>query len=190
MLCVFLGPFLQMIGRWPGLADPLLSRMARCAKSRSDSHACRNLHRAIKAFGKELPVRTTTVSTERVRKKRIFPVQHPVLLPSSWAETIFNYGGHFLMQGQTLDNAAQFSIDLVDFWRKETAAEPEFSLPEDFWDHTIPLAIHGDEGRGRLKAPIMVMSIQAVLPLRSGKTNMAGPYGFSYRFTLFGLFGR
>ncbi|CAK9042534.1 unnamed protein product [Durusdinium trenchii] len=36
-----------------GLADPLLSRMARCAKSRSDSHACRNLHRAIKAFGKE-----------------------------------------------------------------------------------------------------------------------------------------
>ena len=39
-----------------GLADPLLSKMARCGKTRTDSHICRNLHRTVRSFGKDLPV--------------------------------------------------------------------------------------------------------------------------------------
>lgn len=159
-----------------GLADPLLSKMARCGKTRTDSHICRNLHRTVRSFGKDLPVSITTVSTTHLRKKRKIPVQHPVLLPSNWAETIFNYGGHFLMQGKDLSDAGQFSQDLTDFWRNFCATHPDFKLPAAQWDHSIPICLHGDEGRGRLKHPVMVMSLQPLLPLRPGKTNMAGSF--------------
>lgn len=118
----------------------------------------------------------STVSTTHLRKKRKIPVQHPVLLPSNWAETIFNYGGHFLMQGKDLSDAGQFSQDLTDFWRNFCATHPDFKLPAAQWDHSIPICLHGDEGRGRLKHPVMVMSLQPLLPLRPGKTNMAGSF--------------
>ena len=42
------------------------------------------------------------------------------------------------------------------------------------YEHCIPLALHGDEGRARAKQPILVMSVQPLLPLNDGKTNMQG----------------
>ena len=100
-----------------GLSDLLLSKMAKYGKSKTDSHICRNLHQTIKSFGKCLPIQISTVPTtlrlSRRRPTRV-SVQHPVLHLSSWAETVFNYGGHFFMQGKDLDSAQQFSNELVD----------------------------------------------------------------------------
>lgn len=158
-----------------GLADTLLSKMARCGKSRSDSHTCRNLHHTIRKFQKSLPVRTSKIPTEWLRKKKRHRVEHPVLYPSSWAELIFSNGGHFFLQGKDLSQSDWFSNTLVDFWTKFSATHPEYGLPESRWDHTIPIALHGDEGRGRLKHPVMVMSLQPLPPLRPEfKTNMQG----------------
>ena len=36
--------------------------------------------------------------------------------------------------------------------------------------------VHGDEGRGRQKQPVMVMATQTIIPLQSKKLNMAGTF--------------
>ena len=156
--------------------------MAKCGKSKSDSHICRNLHKTIKTFEKVLPVEISYVPTTlRLSRKRPTPVsvQHPVLHLSSWAEVSFNRGGHYFMQGKTLDNADDFSRDLVDFWVNFSATHTDFQVARDQWHNTIPICLHGDEGRGRMKRPVMVMSAQCLLPLRPGRTNTAGPFSFA-----------
>ena len=172
-----------------GLADPLLSKLAKCGKNKTDSHICRNLHKTIKAFGRALPVEISGVPTHlRLSRRRPqVPAVHPVLHLSSWAETIFDNGGHFFMQGCDLSHAAEFSIVLKQYWERFTSCTPEFSLPESVWGQSIPVALHGDEGRGRLKQPVMVMSVQPILPLRPGKTNMAGPFRLNSRILFFPL---
>lgn len=153
--------------------------MAKCGKNKLDSHACRNLHRTIKVFKKALPVEISRVPTKlRLSRRRpqLVHVMHPVLHLSSWAATIFDRGGHFFLQGRDLSQAEEFSSVLKDFWGKFIASHPEFDLPESKWNHSIPVCLHGDEGRGKAKHPIMVMSVQPLLPLRPGKTNMAGTF--------------
>lgn len=166
-----------------GLADPLLSKMARCGKTKLDSHICRNLHSAAKKFGKVLPVRISHIPTmvriSRRRPQRV-PVNYPVLYLSDWAECIFNSGGHFFLGGRNLDYAGEFQQVLVDYWDKFHAADPNFGfcneVPRSEWGQAIPLALHGDEGRGRQKQPVMVMAAQTIIPLQSKKTNMAGTF--------------
>ena len=157
--------------------------MAKCGKSKLDSHICRNLHTTIRRFGKQVPVQISTVRTSiRLSRRRPnpIPVAYPVLQLTDWAECLFNFGGHFFLQGRSLDYANTFRDVLNDYWEKFHAAEPDFGLPRSQWREAIPLALHGDEGRGRLKQPVMVMAVQTILPLFEHKTNMKG------YFVLFG----
>lgn len=94
-----------------------------------------------------------------------FQLNHPVLHLSSCAETIFSKGGHFFLQGKDLSEADDFSRTLLDFWEKFSTTHPDFVVPNELWDHAIPVCLHGDEGRGRLKQPVMVMSVQPLLLL-------------------------
>ena len=162
-----------------GLADPLLSKMAKCGKTKLDSHICRNLHTTVRNFKRLLPVKMSTVRTY-VRPSRRRPqkylVDYPVLQLSDWAECLFNLGGHFFTGGFGLDHADQFKQVLNDFWEKFVAIEPGFDLPRSQWSESIPLALHGDEGRGRQKQPVMVMATQTIIPLFSSKSNMSGSF--------------
>ena len=172
-----------------GLADPLLSKMAKCGKTKLDSHICRNLHTTVRQFKRLLPVKMSTVQTHvRLSKRRIQEVRvaYPVLHLSDWVECNFNLGGHFFTAGLGLDKADQFQQELIDFWKKFTAAEPGFDLPQSQWGESIPLAIHGDEGRGRLKQPVMVMATQTIIPLSSKSPTWLGSLaGNSFCFLLF-----
>lgn len=173
-----------------GLSDPLLSKMARCGKSKLDSHICRNLHTTVRKFSKAMPVNLSSVRTSmRLSRKRPqeVPVQHPVLHLSDWVECIFNRGGHFFLGGQSLDHAEQFREVLVDYWEKYHAIDPGFNVPRSQWNEAIPIALHGDEGRGRQKLPVMVMAAQTIIPLFANNSNMAGTFSFAYS-TLYKLF--
>ena len=159
----------------------MIGKLARCAKSKEDSHACRNLHNAIKKCGKKLPVKITTVPLWiRHSRKRKIPVltKHPVLLFSSWAKTIFDYGGHFFFGGKSLDHLDTYRVKLHHFWQHYQHIEPDLpffkEVPPHEWGQSLPLAVHGDEGRGRAKQPVMVVSVQAILPSHDGLTNMSG----------------
>lgn len=70
-----------------GVIDPLLSQMAKCAKSRTDPRACENLHRYINKNFKQLPVKVSTVRCWiRTSQKKLSQTltDCPVLLPTDW----------------------------------------------------------------------------------------------------------
>ena len=83
------------------------------------------------------------------------------------------------MAGGTLDQVDQFGKELETFWKNFKVADPGFRFtqetPQAEWCRCIPIALHGDEGRGKAKQPVMVISVQTVLPLTEGKSNMKGP---------------
>ena len=168
----------------PGLSDKLLSKMAKCGKKKVDSHACRNLDQCIKQHGRRLPVRVSYVETmvrRSKRRKQEEPFQYPVLKLSDWADAIFSNGGHYFLGGRDLDHSDEIGQELFQFWARYKVMEPDFeyfreSSPED-WHYAIPLALHGDEGRGKAGRAVMVMSVQTLLPITPGKTNMCGRHG-------------
>ena len=118
------------------------------------------------------------VRTSR-RRVHLIPTNYPVLRIRDWVDCIFRHGGHFFLGGNTLDdNAKAFRGELDRFWRNYRKIDPTFPFFRDnsecCYEHCIPIALHGDEGRGRAKQPILVMSVQPLLPLNDGKTNMQG----------------
>ena len=166
------------------MSDPLLAKMATCGKSKLDSHICRNLHATARKFGKILPVQISRVPTmyrlSRRKPKRV-KCKYPVMFLSDWAECILDMGGHFFLGGKSLDEVDMFGVQLEDFWTKYQQSNPDLGffrdVPKSEWKLSVPLAIHGDEGRGRLKQPVLVMSLQTILPTQEGKSNMAGCFG-------------
>ena len=86
----------------PGMSDPLLAKMAKCGKSKLDSHICQNLHATARKFGKVLPVKISRVPTmyrlSRRKPKRV-KCKYPVLFLSDWAECILDMGGWSLLLG-------------------------------------------------------------------------------------------
>lgn len=164
-----------------GFLDRNLRRLARAGKSKRDSHACRNLHRVIGKTGKRLPVKVSFVRlwvrTSR-RRVHLIPTKYPMLRLPDWVSCSFQYGGQFFLGGCTLDDPSAFIMKLQTFWKNYKVVDP--SLPffrkydESSYSSSVPIALHGDEGRGRAKQPIMVISVQPLLPLGDKKSNMEG----------------
>lgn len=155
----------------------MMTQMAKCGRTRVDSHACHNLHKLIWRTGKVLPMPIShVVMRKRLSRKKLaaIPMSHPILKLSDWATTIFKYGGHFLLRGRSLDCASRFADELQDFWDKIALAEPSFPLPDQRRrSQHIPICIHGDEGRGKHGQPVLVLSYQSMLPLRDEKSTMS-----------------
>ncbi|CAL1151298.1 unnamed protein product [Cladocopium goreaui] len=86
-------------------------------------------------------------------------------LEEDWIDTIFNYGGHFLLGGRSLDHIDSFKNELFTFWSNYKVIDPELPFferggaDEDSWSCTIPLAIHGDEGHS-----LCTRLLYAILP--------------------------
>ena len=97
---------------------------------------------------------------------------------TDWVDCIFRHGGHFFVGGRSLDNAKEFGVELHNFWENYKVVDPDFAFfgayPQSEWKRSIPIAIHGDEGRGKAKNPIMVITLQVLLPITGKRTNMQG----------------
>lgn len=161
--------------------DRQLKLMAKCGKSRKDPHVCTNLHNLLAKTGKMLDVKISSIPLW-IRYSRKRPqqalVNYPILRMNDWVDTIFRHGGHFFLGGKPLDESMLFRQQLRDFWKNYRVVEPEFpsfrTVPETEWETCVPLAVHGDEGRGKGKSPIMVVTVQVIMPLDGEKTNMKG----------------
>ena len=125
------------------------------------------------------------VRTSR-RRVHLIPTNYPLLRLPDWVSCSFQYGGQFFLGGCTLDDPSAFIMKLQTFWRNYKVVDP--SLPffrkndESSYSSCVPIAIHGDEGRGRAKQPIMVISVQPLLPLGEKKSNMEGRLSLEHVF--------
>ena len=156
---------------------------------------CRNLHRLIERSARALPIQISKTNvpirlSKVGRPLRTKTVQYPLLRPSDWARCIFKLGGQFFLAGQTLDQIDSFSECLELFWRRHKHIQPEIHF-EGSPGLAIPFCLHGDEGRGKGKKSILVLSLQPLVTSPDmSKSNLSGYIFimalscFVYRFTL------
>lgn len=121
----------------------------------------------------QTPVRTVTKS--RVHEEL---VDFPTLPLSSWMRASFDLGGHFFLGGKGMDAVDKFLDILHDWWKRYELLDPGLPLfqeiDESQYRYCIPVAIHGDEGRGRYRKPIMIFSYQPLVTNFVGMANLKG----------------
>ena len=161
-----------------GGRDQLLERLGRCARGGS-GNACRNLHRMLVDEKLSLPVSVSIIDIriKGLRNKQERIVGWPVLRMSDWARCALGRGGQMLLAGHCLEDEPAWRAQLQDFWShysKIDGGHPVFSSGIDT-SATVPFMVHGDEGRGRGKQPLLTISFQGILSHYGGhRTNMSG----------------
>lgn len=81
------------------------------------------------------------------------------------------------MGGKRLDSWLDVKSMLATFWKRHANIDGNTpACPEQ----TLPIYLHGDEGRGQAKKPLLVISYQSVLgwngPDRVNSTKFLGVY--------------
>ena len=127
----------------------------------------RNLYSYIHKRKRTLPIQINAVDIPvRIRRPvKVVNKSWPVLHLSSWLKATMEdpkYGGFFFLGGKTLDNMDEVRRMFSTFWTRYDKTHPGSmpALPET----TIPILIHGDEGRSLCKRPVMIVSFQCIIP--------------------------
>ena len=155
---------------------------------RDPAHWSRNLHRLIYRFGLTLMVEMTMLEVPVLCHDAEVLLPWPILKFSSWLKLIFKRTeGQPVFAGHRLANIDEWQGMFRDFWRKYQAAFPGHKVFEQKDKSTLarclPVLLHGDEGRGKLKRAVMATSVQPLLKAR--RRNSHG-HSFLSRF-LYGI---
>lgn len=165
-----------------GIADRQLSLLATRKNADKGGNSCRRLHGFAVKMGKRLPVKEKYVKTpiRTVTKAKVHEVEtdFPTLPLSSWMQTSFDLGGHFFLGGKSTECFEEFSKMLDSWWTNYKKLDPNHPFFNDFGEAyfhvSFPIAVHGDEGRGRYKRPIMIFSYQPLITNFDGRVNLKG----------------
>ena len=140
------------------------------------SNASRNLGKFIFSTNKALKVTVSAVQTPLKarafsRTRQIETEPWPVFYLSDWLKVSFAdpYRGFYWLGGFRLENLDLAGQLLAEFWQKYRHVDPNMDFPE-VPSRTLPLYLHGDEGRGQCKRPIMVISYQPLLGWTGNET--------------------
>ena len=162
-----------------GVSDTALDKLARYGTSKSGAagnNNARDFHRFVHREGKTAQVEVTQVplriATKRANKagRRIrleLNIQHPMLLLSSWMEFILKDCPQFFLAGHHLEEPEAFGNVLESFWsnfKKTVPGHVVFEKPREQLRCSLPICVHGDEGRGLGKSPVLVTSYQVIIP--------------------------
>ena len=162
-LCCLLNPSWPWQGK---IKANLLVKVAGCF--RSQRNACRDITRLIR----RTPGATLKISIDvckvnvKLRKPiRCASIWWPILALKSWCKYLLDHCPQLLLAGHCLTD--NFQPTFVEFWEKYKLVCPDhpiFNSGHDInFGTAIPIYIHGDEGRGLLKRPYMVISWQCVV---------------------------
>ena len=111
----------------------------------------------------------------------------PVLLPSSWLQYALDNGGQLALGGHKLHSTAWQHM-FKEFWSKFEPSMPGVDLGLRDRSFLIPLAVHGDEGRGKAKRPIMVLAVQPIISWQGPEiVNTSGTMRNNQNFLIYDL---
>lgn len=114
-----------------------------------------------------LPVAITNLQLPVRLKGDIVIMPWPVLLPSSFLRFMLDKStGHVLLGGHALEEAALWKGAFCEFWRRCERTHPSHPVFQDHracLSNCIPILLHGDEGRGKLRRAVMCISWQPLL---------------------------
>ena len=172
----------RSLGNMSGVFDPDLEKIGRAgpASSKKFRNISRNFHAWINEENKTLPVEVSTVKLrvlEHRPKTKEVARDFPMIGLKAWAGYLLQEAPEFVLGGNSLDNDYQKTYRT--FWEtyeKLDGGHPVFSdFPRSSWGNLVPYCLHGDEGRGKAKRPVLVTSYQMLIP-KGGleTTNMHG----------------
>jgi len=172
-------------GASPGIYDDKIADMAK--RSTNDTYgrnASRNLFSFIHQKNKTLEVHISSVTvpvrgaSRHKHKEQMRP--WPVLYFSDWVKTTFAdpYNGYFLLGGYKIHQEQHVTNMLKNFWERYQFVD---TISTAFPSKTVPYFLHGDEGRGQCKRPVMILSAQPVLGW-GGENRVTSKKYLSYRF--------
>ena len=160
-----------------GVQDPSIAKLAKLRASRTGklgSNAARDFQRYVWKEGKALDIKISTTSifikrkvstTAGKRRTKKIKVDHPVVYFSSWMECLLQKYPAYLLGGNYHGAEAQSMFG--EFWDKFQPCcphHPIYNRTQEQRRFTIPIAVHGDEGRGLAKTPCLIISYQVVIP--------------------------
>ena len=137
----------------------------------SKSNACRSLHTLLKRKkGLALPI-NIEVFPLTIRKRRpveVLKVWWPMISMHEWVKYFFNHNPKLILGGHELWDSAGFEAMFLSFWETYRREDPEHEVYERGFplQHCIPVMVHGDEGRGYCRIPLLVLSLQPVISFR------------------------
>lgn len=159
----------------------MLSRIA-CTK-RVKGNVDRNLRRVIHKAGVSLHVEFVLIPTTIQLKKprlRTVPVYWPCFCMKSWILVLLQKFPQFVLGGFKMEEETQWRALFSWFWDIYHQYDPTHPVYENDFDKSlaIPIATHGDEGRGARNTPFMVQSFQFVISYQGpATTNTSGSLG-------------
>lgn len=136
----------------------------------SSSNACRNIHGILKrTAGLSLPVdiETFALTVKKKRPMRIIRVWWPMISLRQWVRYFLDNQPGILLGGHGLGDVG-YQYMLETFWRTYQVHHGEHDVFRSGFNlrFCIPVMVHGDEGRGQCKVPLLVVSWQPVITFR------------------------
>lgn len=123
-----------------------------------------------------LPIQVSLLPTKvRLLKGRpkVETMDYPILYPSTWLRYMLGHCSEIILGGFNISSVPGWQAMLQSFWSKFQASQPEAQVADP--KLTIPIALHGDEGRGKNKRPIMCIGWQPLISyLGPAVTNTSG----------------
>ena len=165
------------------MRDPYLEDIAKAGPTSSKKfrNTSRNFHSWINRNGKTLPVKISRVKVRVVEQRpKVKQIEKtfPMIGLSSWAEYLLKNSPGFLLGGHSLDSTGYKDM-LEMFWNRYSKLDPSHPVFQRFEQgkrgNLIPYCVHGDEGRGKAKTPVLISSYQMIIPPGGLETtNLAG----------------
>lgn len=148
----------------------------------------RNFHSYIKRAKLMLPVKMSSVVLrvmERRRKRREIKKAFPMIALKSWAECLLRHKPQILLGGHAITDVSKYEAMFRAFWTQYKTLDSYHPIynhfPPDQWGRCIPFAVHGDEGRGKAKTPVLITSFQVVISEKGlDFTNISGKLGCTH----------
>ena len=155
-----------------GVYDQKVDSFASRQKSTKSTNHSRTLHRLIHRKNKTLSVEVSSIETQvKVpRKRKVIIKSWPVIHLSSWMKLCFEdkkYEGFFFLGGHRLENWDSAKAMFQKFWDRYSKIDPT-AVP-NHPSQTVPIYLHGDEGRGLGKRPLLVISFQPLMGWGGGE---------------------
>ena len=149
-----------------GHIDPLLRKLAKCARA-GEQNVCRNLHRLLAHadYTLQVEISPALLNIRHARSRKCKEALWPVMKLSAWVTYIMQeQGGRMLLNGHHISQAELWQRDLKSFWDLYEQVDENHPVFSENLDRstTLPYFLHGDEGRGRGKLPVLVLSFQGL----------------------------
>ena len=140
----------------------------------SEHHSERDVHVVTERFQLSLPVKISTLKkTPGVR----YCGEISVIRLRDWCEFLVNYNVWHVMLGLYNPDRRRERCILKEFWRRFKILKPDHQIWGEADKHKVdmsrclPVALHGDEGRGRKRGPFLVVAYHSLIGFGTQSSN-------------------